>query len=126
MGPGVSKDEPHPFRRCVVARRSYFSSSTLALAASRLMVSMAFWMSAFSAKPRGDSRAACRHHHDRSGAGRNDAVDAVTVQLELPGRAEEQDERVVSQGRLESLIGGLLTVAERLQAHPLSEVDPIV
>src|SRR5262249_39848679 len=42
------------------------------------------------------------------------------VQLELPGRTEEEDERVVSQGRLESLIGGLLTVAERLQAHPPS------
>src|SRR5262249_32256831 len=61
-------------------------------------------------------------HQDRSGAWRNDAVDAVTVQLELPGRTQEEDERVVRQGRLERLIGGLLTVAQRLQAHPPSPV----
>src|SRR5262249_53590802 len=68
--------------------------------------------------PAPPGRAAGRHHQDRSGARWIDAVDAVTVQLELPGHTEEEDERVVRQGRLESLIGGLLTVAERLQAPP--------
>src|SRR5262249_19157363 len=40
------------------------------------------------------------------------------LRLELLRRTDEQEERVVSQGRLERLIGGLVTVAECLQARP--------
>src|SRR5262249_22116801 len=63
-------------------------------------------------------RAAGRHHQDRSCAWRSDPVDAVALQLEPLGRMEEEQERVVSQGGLECLVGGLVTVAKCLQAHP--------
>ena len=68
--------------------------------------------------PAPPGRAAGRHHQDRASRGRDDPADPFVPQLELPWRTDEQKERMVSQGGLESLIGGLVTVAKRLQAHP--------
>src|SRR5262249_44974268 len=63
-----------------------------------------------------------RYHQDRAGRGRDDAADPFVARLELLRRMKKEEERVVRQGRLESLIGGLVAVAQRLQAHPPSLV----
>src|SRR5262249_34468234 len=63
-------------------------------------------------------RAAGRHQQDGAGRGRDDPADPLEPRLELLRRPEEQEERVMSQGGLERLIGGLVTVAKRLQTHP--------
>src|SRR5262249_24953332 len=67
-------------------------------------------------------RTAGRYHQDRAGGGRDDAADPFVARLELLRRMKKEEERVVRQGRLESLIGGLVAVAQRLQAHPPSLV----
>src|SRR5262245_10272546 len=68
--------------------------------------------------PAPPGRTAGRYHQDRAGGGRDDAADPFVARLELLRRMKKEEERVVRQGRLESLIGGLVAVAQRLQAHP--------
>src|SRR5262245_2316868 len=72
--------------------------------------------------PAPPGRAAGRYHQDRAGGGRDDAADPFVARLELLRRMKKEEERVVRQGGLESLIGGLIAVAQRLQAHPPSLV----
>src|SRR5215468_2036464 len=72
--------------------------------------------------PAPPGRTAGRYHQDRAGGGRDDAADPFVARLELLRRMKKEEERVVRQGRLESLIGGLVAVAQRLQAHPPSLV----
>src|SRR5262245_33443072 len=68
--------------------------------------------------PAPPGRAAGRHQQDGAGRGRDDPANPIEPRLELPRRTEEQEERVMSQWGLKRLIGGLVTVAKRLQAHP--------
>src|SRR5262249_29306577 len=70
--------------------------------------------------PAPPGRAAGRHHQDRAGRGRDDAADPFRTRLELLRRPEEEEERVVSQRGLNGFVGGLVAVAEGLQAHPPS------
>src|SRR5262249_24378125 len=64
--------------------------------------------------PAPPGRTAGRHHQDRAGRGRDFPGDSFGPRLELLRRMEEEDERMVSQRGLESLIGGLVTVAQSL------------
>src|SRR5262245_28177124 len=63
-----------------------------------------------------------RHHQDRSDGWRYNSIHSITVQLELVRRVDEVHQGVVTQRRLQSLVGGLVAVAQRLNAPPAHPV----